>query len=465
MENKNKTNYISVDQRAQPNDPDTEKAVLGTMMRYNELYEDCADLLARDSFYNSRRKAVYSTICGVMGLGKLTDINSLADYARSNDVGEMLDREDFLEVLPYCSPSTFEQDVQRLNELRVRRNVWYQLQVAANKIQDYTEKPEDVMSTLSDVLTSIRESTVERSISTFDDAVSELDDIVRGNTLGQHRYLKTGFYVFDNFFLLRPDTLTIIAAFTSVGKSALALNIATQVAKQGIGVAYYSLEMGKAELASRAISGLAEVSSSKIMNTKMQGAELDNYRMAAAIERKLPIYIDERATVSFQKTIRSIRIMRKTKNIGLAIIDYLQIYNQTGDSTEAALAEMARQSKNVAKELQIPVIVLSQLNRSGEHPSKKMLRGSGQLEESADNIILIDRPEADPNSSLKYEGVLKEKSTHNTAAFILAKGRGVGNCTRLVGFNPKYTQFYDLDDNGNALQLRTPQPDDAEIPF
>ena len=138
--------------------------------------------------------------------------------------------------------------------------------------------------------------------------------------------------------------------------------------------------------------------------------------------------------------------MVKSKGVKLAVIDYLQIYTQTSDSAEASLAYMARAAKNIAKEIAIPVILLSQLNRSAAHPSIKMLRGSGQIEESADNIVLIDRPEAYPDNNLKYEGEFADASTHGTAKLILAKGRGVGTGCRLVGFEGRYTQFYELSD-------------------
>jgi replicative DNA helicase len=106
---------------------------------------------------------------------------------------------------------------------------------------------------------------------------------------------------------------------------------------------------------------------------------------------------------------------------------------------------MARTAKNVAKEMGVPVIALSQLNRSALHPSLKMLRGSGQIEESADNVVLIDRPEAYPDNKVtKYEGDFANSSIKDTAKLILAKGRGVGTWSTLVGFEAQYTRFFDF---------------------
>ena len=251
--------------------------------------------------------------------------------------------------------------------------------------------------------------------------------------------------MFDEHFLLRPTTLTIIAAFTGVGKSSIAMNIAMNTASLGNPVAYYSLEMGKSELAARALSGKAGISSSVIVNCKLEEYQLQQFDRAVGETGGLPIYIDERATVSFDNTIKSIRTLVGTKNIKLAVIDYLQIYSQVGNSVEASLAYMARSAKNIAKECGIAVILLSQLSRGNAHPSINQLRGSGQIEESADNIVLIDRPEAYPNNTIRYEGDFSDQDTHGTAKLILAKGRGVGTGNALVGFDGRFTQFYELD--------------------
>jgi replicative DNA helicase len=138
-------------------------------------------------------------------------------------------------------------------------------------------------------------------------------------------------------------------------------------------------------------------------------------------------------------------MLAKTKGIKLAVIDYLQIYTQGSDDTEKETAYMARAAKNIAKETGIAIVVLSQLNRNGLHPSIKMLRGSGQIEESADNIVLIDRPEAYPDNKVtKFEGKYKESSIKGTAKLILAKGRGTKTDSYIVSFNGEFTRFADI---------------------
>ena len=327
-----------------------------------------------------------------------------------------------------------------------QRKLWVQLQLASQSILDPMEDFDEVVNKTMSTLGEIQSDTADSGIFSFDESIEELKEIVNDNAQGKRSSLETGFRLFDERFLLRPTTLTIIAAFTGVGKSSIAMNIAMNTAKVGNGVAYYSLEMGKSELAARAISGKACISSSVIVNCKLENFQLQQFDRAIGETKGLPIYIDERATVSFDNTVRSIRTLARTKGIKLAVIDYLQIYSQVGDNVESSLAYMARAAKNIAKECKIAVILLSQLSRGKEHPDIKQLRGSGQIEESADNIVLIDRPEAYPNSSIRYDGDFSDQDTHGTAKLILAKGRGVGVGTSLVGFDGRFTQFYELDE-------------------
>ena len=453
------------DLKMQPHDMSTEQSVLATLMRYNDKFQQYSDLLSEELFYYDLEKAIYRCIVGVIESGGITDINSLFNYSKSHDVGEEITRTDFLEIFQLSSTVTLEQDIKRLMDMAKRRICWKLLQQAASKVLDVTTDFDDevngIMTSLSDVQVEISDD----GISTFDDALGELRDIVNDNANGKMICLQTGFKLFDNYFLLRPTTMTVIAAFTSVGKSALAMNIAIAVAKTKTPVAYYSLEMGKAELASRSISKEVGVPASIIMNKKLTEYQLKAFDMAVGEKAHLPIYFDDRSTVAFDRTMRSIRTMVKTRGIKLAVIDYLQIYAQVSDNAEASIAYMARAAKNIAKETGIAVILLSQLNRSAAHPNIKMLRGSGQIEESADNIVLIDRPEAYPDNNItKYEGEFSGEDVHGTAKFILSKGRGVGTGCALVGFDGQNTRFYELD-KAEPLPIAPETHVDMEAPF
>lgn len=445
MKEKEKVKIIG-EAQAQPHDDNTEIAVLATLMRYNEKFSEYSDMLTEEMFYRDKNKAIYQCIAGVITENKVSDVKALFDYAKTHEIVCPLEELSFLEIVKFVSVDTLSQDISRLRRMWKQRKLWVELQLASQKvldpIEDFDEVVNDTMSRLGDIQNDMADS----GIYSFDESVGELKEIVNDNAKGKRKSLVTGFKLFDEHFLLRPTTLTIIAAFTGVGKSSIAMNIAMNTANLGNGVAYYSLEMGKSELAARAISGKAGISSSVIVNCKLEEYQLQQFDRAVGETGGLPIYIDERATVSFDNTIKSIRTLVRTKHIKLAVIDYLQIYSQVGNSVEASLAYMVRLAKNIAKECGIAVILLSQLSRGSSHPSINQLRGSGQIEESADNIVLIDRPEAYPNNSIRYEGDFSDQDTHGTAKLILAKGRGVGTGNALVGFDGRLTQFYELDD-------------------
>ena len=450
-----------------PHDRETEHIVLGTLMMYNEEYQKYSDLLGVELFYDKVEQRAYKCIEGVIKDGKIANIPSLLEYAERHEIqlvddnGLMDDmkmkdnRCMFLDIFMNGNIRTLEQDIMRLRYMSKQRRMWLFLQQTSRDAIDPTVNIDDVLKKCETALTDLQDDIIrDDGVNSFKEYSDKMRDIVSDNAEGKKQCLVTGFRLFDEHYLIRPKALTVIAAFTSVGKSSLAMNIAVNVAKNGVGVAYYSLEMGGTELISRVIARDMGLPSSVILNDVLNEWQLQMFDRVIGQIKNLPIYIDERSTLSFDRTIRSIRSMVKTRNVRLAIIDYLQIYSQGVENQEQQLAMMVRTAKNVAVELDIPIIVLSQLSRGGAHPAINMMRGSGQIEETADNIVLIDRPEAYPDNKVtKYEGEFEDKTIKDTAKLILSKGRGVGTGCSLVGFQSKYTYFFDMDnlkqDNNN----------------
>lgn len=436
-------------QQPMPHDLPTEQAVLSTLMRYNEKYAEYSDILNADLFYYERERAIYRCLEGVLESGGITDINSVCSYAETHDVGydfNGLLRQDLLEIFQCSNRLTIGQDIERLRDMSRRRRCFVMLQKASHNILDMTSDFDDDVNGVIMQMGEVQNLSSGSDVSSYGDALDELEQVQRELHEDKRQFLMTGYRLFDNYFLLRPGTLTIIAAFTSVGKTALALNIAHAVARQGEPVAYYSLEMGKVELVSRGISKDMNMPASVIVNKPLSDGMQQQFQRVVNKYRDLPIYFDDRSTISFERTIRSIRTLVKTKGIKLAVIDYLQIYTQGSDDVEKETAYMARAAKNIAKETGIAVVVLSQLNRSGLHPSLKMLRGSGQIEESADNVVLIDRPDAYPDNKVrKFEGKYSDVPVEGVAKLILSKGRGVGTDSDLVAYDKEHTLFKQIE--------------------
>lgn len=435
-----------IQEKVLPHDTETEMAVLATLMRYSDKFTEYGDILNVDMFYYSKEKALYRSLEGVLKDGGTPDVNSMLYYSQSHDLGYRLELHDFVNIIKATSRQTLGQDIMRLLDMAKRRAYWLEGQKFCQKVLDYMEDADAEVTALHQNTEKIRQMSNVKETDDFVEALEDLGKIVDDNDKGLTGSLQTGFKLFDEHFLLRPCTLTIIAAFTSVGKSSLAQNIVMNVARQGIPAAYYSLEMSNAELAARGISKAVGLPASVIMNRKLGESWRKRFDEVVESYKHLPIYFDDRSTVAFERTVRSIRTMVKKKCIKLAVIDYLQIYNQTADDEERSMAYMSRTLKNVAIETGIAIIALSQLRRGDDHPTIKMLRGSGQIEESSDNIVLIDRPEAYPDNKVtNYHGEFKDVSIKGTAKLVLAKGRGVGTCSCIVGFEGKHTRFFEIE--------------------
>lgn len=435
-----------IQEKVLPHDTETEMAVLATLMRYSDKFTEYGDILNVDMFYYSKEKALYRSLEGVLKDGGMPDVNSMLYYSQSHDLGYRLELHDFVNIINATSRQTLGQDIMRLLDMAKRRAYWLEGQKFCQKVLDYMEDADAAVTALHQSTEKVRQMSMTKETDDFVEAIKDLDVIVEDNDKGIAPCLHTGFKLFDDHYLLRPCMLTVIAAFTSVGKSSLAQNIVMNVARQGVPAVYYSLEMSKAELAARGISKAVGLPASVIMNRKLDECWRKRYNEVTESVKHLPIYFDDRSTVSFDRTMRSIRTMVKKKGVKLAVIDYLQIYNQIGESDEQSAAYMARTAKNVAIETGVSIILLSQLNRSGEHPTIKMLRNSGQIEESADNVVLIDRPEAYPDNKVtKYQGEFKDVPVKGTAKLILAKGRGVGSGSCIVGFEGKHTRFFEIE--------------------
>jgi replicative DNA helicase len=213
----------------------------------------------------------------------------------------------------------------------------------------------------------------------------------------------------------------------------------------------------------------------------MSDEEMNRLSEVAANYEKYPLYIDEEASVTFDRMMRSIRKMVTEYGVRVIFVDYIQIVriSKRFENESQKLAFISRELKNIAKELHIVVVALSQLNRSGVKEgvvSKSSLRNSGELEEASDTILLIDRPDADLNTKgKKFEGDFSwVANTENKAVFKIDKGRSTGCAEYLVDFIPEYTMFldnaeagYDITYSGIAEENQSQEGDhfDDGLPF
>jgi replicative DNA helicase len=256
----------------------------------------------------------------------------------------------------------------------------------------------------------------------------------------------TGFHDLDNILVgLQPSDLIILAARPSVGKTALALNIAVNAARKGHTVALFSLEMSSGQLVQRMLASEAKVNAGKMRSGKLSPEDWTLMLKAVTSLQSFDINVDDTPSASLIEIRAKARRLMRGKKSGLIIVDYLQLMQPQGrrsENRQVEIADISRGLKILAKELDVPVLALSQLSRAveqraGKRPQLSDLRESGAIEQDADVVMFIDR-NTDPRSD-EEEG----RPQKGTAEIIVAKHRnGPTDSIQLV-FNDRYTKFVD----------------------
>lgn len=436
-----------------PNDLDIESALLGAILMYDTAYLQIQDRLTREDFYLPKNQSLFDCIKSLNDEGQKVTLTSVVNKAKSLCPDDWTAYE-IAELASKYNGDNTEYLASILNTLRTKRVVWGILQQGANKSRDIgtniDEVIEEARKSLDDVSTSGSEA-----ISSLNSSIDEVLKIAEDNQNPQtaRKGTPTGFEYFDNKGGFQPSDLIIIAAESSQGKTSLAMSIAKYAIKQGERIAFYSMEMQKTQLTARLLAMEVGVSSNDILFGYLLPNTLADLKDKANNLRYLcgkNLFFDDRSTSNIDTIIASIRTMAIKHHIKGAFIDYLQILNvnQRGANKEQQMGEVARKLKNLAKELNIWIVALSQLNRDSKDndcvPSVNRLRDSGQINEAADLTILIYRPEAIlPKSTTRtFPEPFKDYDTKGNAMIIVGKGRNIGIGSFLCGFNERTTLFY-----------------------
>lgn len=426
-----------------PQAPEAEKVVLGTLLSDSNILNDVRDILPVDSFYITKHKEIYQAILNVADKGEHPDIITVFNECQK----QKYDISAF-EVAQLSSNYTpFIQDHVGILIEKFQRRKFFEIgsllqSNSYSEVNDINQVLDDVKSRLDNIFTSNKDC-----VYTIKDAVQSVYDNIDKNMRGKAELTgsPTGFSLFDKRSGgLQTSDLIIIAADSSQGKTSLAIKLAMNC---GCPVAFYSMEMKKEQVAARMISIESGVPSNEILYSKLASGQIQLVDKGVARVIDKPIYFDDRSTSNIETILSSIRMMKIKYNIKGVIVDYLQILNvnMKGSNKEQQMGDVARRLKNIAKDLDIWVIALSQLSRDRQNPAPSLsrLRDSGQIAEAADMVILIYRPEI---YGEKYPEEFENKSTKDTAMIDVAKGRNIGLLKFLVGFDAKTTNFYELED-------------------
>jgi len=439
--------------RVPPQNLEAEQSVLGAMMLSTEAVADVVELLEADDFYRSVNGKVFGVIRGLFGQGEpvdlITVIESLRRQGLLDEVGGPLYLRDLVDQVPTAAGAAHWAKIVADAALRRR------LISAAADIIDLSYAGSDDADQIADGAeqriydVARREDKEETALigDLVNQAMSDLEAIQ--NRESAYTGLPTGFRDLDDLTSgFQPGNLIVIAARPGVGKSSLAMNIAANVAKEDSPVAVFSLERSRYEIGMRLLCAEAHVPWDRIRNKRV-GPD-DWTRIVAAGEKlhEAPLHIVDAGNVNIVDIRAKARRMKTGRQgLELIIVDYLQLMtsalSRRSDNRQQEVAEISRSLKLLAKELHIPVVALSQLNRNPEsradkRPQLSDLRESGAIEQDSDVVMFIHRDDADQEHKREAE-------------LILAKHRnGPTGSVRLV-FEPALTQF--------RTAARTPQPE------
>lgn len=432
-----------------PHSEETERLVLGTLINTRDSLTEVCDTLSEECFYNTFHRKIYRVIKSIDAAGLRYDVMAVWNELK----GVVKSDQDWPMYLRIVENNCFDlpQHVAALFDLSVRCK-FYEI---AHYLLSNIHTTEDVLDVKEEAVKRLESlfDGLSNGITTMNEAVNEVLSTVNRNlsNLEPVTGSPTGFKALDARGVLRPGNLTVIAADTSQGKTSLAVSICKNSAEAGTKIAFYTMEMMPWELAGRMVSGDSGVNSRAIVSSPLNRDELTSIDRSVRKIASLPIYMDGNSTSSPDMILSSIRSMKKRFNIDGVVIDYLQILNvnggRSGGSDEQQMGNVARKFKNIAKDLGIWVLALSQLSRDklDAAPSLGRIRGSGQITEAADVVILLHRPEVYGRDK-RYPEPYANVSTENTAMIDVAKGRNIGLMKMICGFNAPTTLFYDLID-------------------
>ena len=432
-----------------------EQQVLGVLLSYSGYYGMFGDYCTEEAFSNPFNRYIFQCIGGVISEGKEPNITSVFEYTQKNPRKGVSEEENSLmagniaELISCVATSaTFDQNCMRLADLSRRRKMyvigWQLINAGTSELGD----TDDIKAKTLEELQALDDKP-QTSVKSVKEALNSLNGIVESNISGTRTIgYPTGFSFLDEKGGMQPTDLWIIAAEFSQGKTSLALDFCLNAASAGYPTAFYSTEMMSTQLAARMVAGKSGISSRVIMQQPLNGENLIRFDQAIGKLEGLPIYFDDTSTLSVERIISSIRSMVRKRGVKIAFVDYLQTL-QTNERNMKMTEEQffgltARKFKNLAKELQICIVLISQIARSKDttEPTLSRIRGSGQISEAADVVLLVYRPEF---YNKKYSGMRSKVSTKGTAQIKLAKGRNIGTGDFICGYNAPVTHFYELD--------------------
>lgn len=434
-------------ERVPPHDLLAEQSVLGGMLLSKDAVADVTGLLRGPDFYVPKHEVIYEAVLTLYAQGEPTDVITITDQLNKTGDLQRAGGADYLHTLtsivPTAANASFYADIVAEKAL-LRRLVEAGTRITQMGYAGEGEAVDLVNSAQSEIyaVTGAEQADdyVPLSIA-VDAAIQEIEkaQMQEGGMLG----VPTGFRELDektNGF--SPGQMIIIAARPAMGKSTLALDVARSASvHHDATTVFFSLEMGRAEIAMRLLSAEASIPLQLLRKGQLESRDFQKIAATQARINEAPLFIDDSPNLTLVEIRAKCRRLKQRHNLKMVVIDYLQLLSsgKKSESRQQEVSEFSRALKLLSKELEVPVVALSQLNRASEQRSDKMpaisdLRESGSLEQDADMVILLHRESS-------YE---KDNPRAGEADLILAKQRNGPTGTVTVAFQGHYSRFQDM---------------------
>lgn len=435
--------------RIPPHDIEAEQAIIGSMLTDKDAVIAAVEVLQEQDFYREDNKIIYSAILNLYNRAEPIDIITLKAELKSMGKFEAVGGLEYIVQLPDKVPTTsnVEQYIKIVEEKSMLRALIKTADELITLGYDPTQEVEQVIDTAEKKIFQVMQKKNQKGYSSIKDIL--VDTFTQLEQLYNQKEaitgVPTGFVDLDyRTSGLHNSDLILVAARPAMGKSAFALNIATNAAVRAkVPVAIFSLEMSKEQMTNRILCSEAMVDSAKVRTGKIDDDEWAKLAATSGELSEAGIYIDDTPGISIMEIRAKCRKMKLEKNIGLVVIDYLQLIqgsNKKGGSREQEIAEISRSLKILAKEIDVPVIALSQLSRAPEQridhrPMLSDLRESGSIEQDADIVMFLYRDD--------YYNEDTDKK--NIAEVIIAKHRSGSTGTVELLWLANFTKFANIE--------------------
>lgn len=427
-----------------PSNLEAERGVIGSIVLVPRVADDVALLIGHEDFYSDANSKIFEHLMAMHNEGRKIDTTLLVNRLRKSEdferIGGAAYLAEVLQSVPTAANAEHYAGIVRDNAIkRELLNAGTQIirtAYDAAEASDALDESERSILTIRD-----KRGTLSSNSQSVMQIVTDLMAEIENRSADRPPWVASGFRELDRFMPLRKSELLILAARPSMGKTALAMNLAANVAESGSPVLFFSLEMNAGNLCERLLSGWAQVDGVKLSQNNLTNEERSRLVEASAQFSQCPLYVDDAPNQNLQKIAATCRRQKRRNGLGLVVIDYLQLIEPDNhrEPRQEQVAKISRRLKGIARELEVPVLCLAQLNREADKrtdtkPRLSDLRESGAIEQDADVVAFVHRPE--------YYNP-EDENLRGKAEVVVAKVRNGPTGTAHLLWEKRYTSFRD----------------------